>query len=212
MASQIDRLPGRDTRDADHDRYPPRDGRHDDLRHPFAFVVREQRRFAGVDRRHDAVRAGVHAEADAALQRLLVDLSPRIERCYRDREHAAPLTSHGHSGCHASTKSVNRVQSLHASDGPHHTQRRLFGERGTPVGFTARAFTKAMGFTQADLGKPVIGIAQTWSEFNNCNHHFRELAEAVKRGVWQEGGLPLEFPTISLGRSIPSRRACSSAT
>jgi dihydroxy-acid dehydratase len=75
----------------------------------------------------------------------------------------------------------------------------FFGERGTPAGFTARAFTKAMGFTQADLGKPVIGIAQTWSEFNNCNHHFRDLAEAVKRGVWQEGGLPLEFPTISLG-------------
>ncbi|MGI9147616.1 MAG: IlvD/Edd family dehydratase [Chloroflexota bacterium] len=75
----------------------------------------------------------------------------------------------------------------------------FFGERGTPAGFTARAFTKAMGFTQADLDKPVIGIAQTWSEFNNCNHHFRELAEAVKRGVWQEGGFPLEFPTISLG-------------
>lgn len=75
----------------------------------------------------------------------------------------------------------------------------FFGERGTPLGFTARAFTKAMGFTQADLGKPVIGIAQTWSEFNNCNYHFRGLAEAVKRGVWQEGGLPLEFPTISLG-------------
>jgi dihydroxy-acid dehydratase len=75
----------------------------------------------------------------------------------------------------------------------------FFGERGTPAGFTARAFTKAMGFTQTDLGKPVVGIAQTWSEFNNCNHHFRDLAEAVKRGVWQEGGLPLEFPTISLG-------------
>jgi dihydroxy-acid dehydratase len=77
--------------------------------------------------------------------------------------------------------------------------RTFFGERGTPAGFTARAFTKAMGFTQDDLTKPVIGIAQTWSEFNNCNAHFRQLAEAVKRGVWQEGGLPLEFPTISLG-------------
>ena len=75
----------------------------------------------------------------------------------------------------------------------------FFGERGTPIGFTARAFTKAMGFTQADLAKPVIGIAQTWSELNNCNSHFRDLAEAVKRGVWQAGGLPLEFPTISLG-------------
>ena len=75
----------------------------------------------------------------------------------------------------------------------------FFGQRGSPAGFTARAFTKAMGFTQEDIAKPVIGICQTWSEFNNCNHHFRQLAEAVKRGVWQEGGLPLEFPTISLG-------------
>ncbi|HEX2186885.1 MAG TPA: dihydroxy-acid dehydratase, partial [Chloroflexota bacterium] len=77
--------------------------------------------------------------------------------------------------------------------------RTFFGRRGTPAGFTARAFTKAMGFTQDELSRPVIGIAQTWSEFNNCNAHFRQLAEAVKRGVWQEGGLPLEFPTISLG-------------
>ena len=75
----------------------------------------------------------------------------------------------------------------------------FFGARGTPTGFTARAFTKSMGFTQEDLAKPVIGILQTWSEFNTCNSHFRQLAEAVKRGVWQEGGLPLEFPTISLG-------------
>jgi dihydroxy-acid dehydratase len=77
--------------------------------------------------------------------------------------------------------------------------RNFFGQRGTPAGFTARAFTKSMGFTQEDIQKPVIGIAQTWSEFNTCNHHFRQVAEAVKRGVWQEGGLPLEFPTISLG-------------
>ena len=75
----------------------------------------------------------------------------------------------------------------------------FFGQRGTPAGFTARAFTKAMGFTDEDIQKPVIGIAQTWSEFNNCNAHLRQVAEAVKRGVWQAGGLPLEFPTISLG-------------
>jgi dihydroxy-acid dehydratase len=49
------------------------------------------------------------------------------------------------------------------------------------------------------LGRPVIGLAQTWSEFNPCHRHLREVAEAVKRGVWQAGGLPLEFPTISLG-------------
>jgi dihydroxy-acid dehydratase len=66
-------------------------------------------------------------------------------------------------------------------------------------GMTRRAWFKASGFTDADLAKPVIGIAQTWSELNHCHIHFRELAEAVKRGVWQAGGWPLEFPTISLG-------------
>ncbi|MCB0114717.1 MAG: dihydroxy-acid dehydratase, partial [Caldilineaceae bacterium] len=46
---------------------------------------------------------------------------------------------------------------------------------------------------------PVIGICNTYSELNNCNVHLKDLAEAVKRGVWQAGGFPLEFPTISLG-------------
>lgn len=66
-------------------------------------------------------------------------------------------------------------------------------------GLTRRAWFKASGFDDIDLTKPVIGIAQSWSELNHCHIHFRELAEAVKRGVWQEGGWPLEFPVISLG-------------
>ncbi len=67
------------------------------------------------------------------------------------------------------------------------------------AGFTHRAFTKAMGFDDDDLARPIIGICNTFSELNNCHAHLRELAEAVKRGVWQAGGFPLEFPTISLG-------------
>ena len=74
----------------------------------------------------------------------------------------------------------------------------FFGEQGV-AGFTHRAFTKAMGFDAQDMGRPLIGICNTYSEINNCNSHLRELAEAVKRGVWQSGGFPLEFPTISLG-------------
>jgi dihydroxy-acid dehydratase len=66
-------------------------------------------------------------------------------------------------------------------------------------GLTRRAWSKASGFDDIDLAKPIIGIAQTWSELNHCHIHFRELAEAVKRGVWQAGGWPMEFPTISLG-------------
>ena len=65
--------------------------------------------------------------------------------------------------------------------------------------FMRRAFAKGMGYTDADLEKPVIGIANTWSELNHCNSHLKEVAQAVKRGVLQAGGLPLEFPTISLG-------------
>ena len=66
-------------------------------------------------------------------------------------------------------------------------------------GFVRRAFAKSMGYDDADLARPIIGIAQTQSDLNNCNNNFRELAEYVKRGVWQAGGTPLEFPTISLG-------------
>ena len=50
-------------------------------------------------------------------------------------------------------------------------------------------------------GRPVIGICNTWSELTPCNGHFRELAEFVKRGVYEAGGFPLEFPVMSLGET-----------
>jgi len=50
-------------------------------------------------------------------------------------------------------------------------------------------------------GRPIIGICNTWSELTPCNGHFRELAESVKRGVWEGGGFPLEFPVMSLGET-----------
>jgi len=67
-------------------------------------------------------------------------------------------------------------------------------------GFARRAYLRSEGFN-ADIfdGKPVIGICNSWSELNHCNVHLRTVAEAVKRGVWAAGGVPLEFPTISLG-------------
>ena len=51
-------------------------------------------------------------------------------------------------------------------------------------------------------GRPVIGICNTWSDLNPCNGHFRQLAEAVKRGVYQAGGFPVEFPVMSLGEPL----------
>jgi dihydroxy-acid dehydratase len=71
------------------------------------------------------------------------------------------------------------------------------------AGFIHRASIHAEGISrQALAGRPVIGICNSWSELVNCNLHFRSLAEAVKRGVLQAGGLPLEFPTISLGENL----------
>src|SRR5213594_2155418 len=70
-------------------------------------------------------------------------------------------------------------------------------------GLAHRAWLRAEGFSERVFqGKPVIGICNSWSELNNCNAHLRQVAEAVKRGVWESGGFPLEFPTISLGEML----------
>ena len=67
--------------------------------------------------------------------------------------------------------------------------------------FARRAYLRSEGFNRDifEEDRPVIGICNSWSELNHCNRHLREVAEAVKRGVWKAGGVPLEFPTISLG-------------
>src|SRR6188508_2709359 len=65
--------------------------------------------------------------------------------------------------------------------------------------YLRRSFAQSMGYSRAMLQKPVIGIAYTQSGFNNCHRHFPELLDAVKRGVLAAGGLPIEFPTVSLG-------------
>ncbi len=70
-------------------------------------------------------------------------------------------------------------------------------------GMAHRAWLRAEGFSEIVFqSKPVIGICNSWSELNNCNAHLRQVAEAVKRGVWEAGGFPLEFPTISLGEML----------
>jgi len=61
---------------------------------------------------------------------------------------------------------------------------------------------KAIGFTDEDLSKPIIGIANTWTEVGPCNYHLREIAEAVKQGVRAAGGTPMEFNTIAISDGI----------
>jgi L-arabonate dehydrase len=66
-----------------------------------------------------------------------------------------------------------------------------------------RAYLRAEGLSShAFDGRPVVGVCNSWSELTTCNAHLRQVADAVKRGVWSAGGFPLEFPTISLGEVL----------
>jgi dihydroxy-acid dehydratase len=82
-----------------------------------------------------------------------------------------------------------------------------FGARDTEHSMRSswmhRSWMKNQGYPE-DLfdGRPVIGICNTWSELTPCNSHFRELAEFVRRGVYEAGGFPLEFPVMSLGETL----------
>ncbi|HZY82874.1 MAG TPA: IlvD/Edd family dehydratase [Cyclobacteriaceae bacterium] len=77
-----------------------------------------------------------------------------------------------------------------------------FGKTGKD-GFIYRSWMKNQGIPDEEFrGKPVIGICNTWSELTPCNAHFRELAESVKKGVYQAGGFPVEFPVMSLGETL----------
>jgi dihydroxy-acid dehydratase len=66
----------------------------------------------------------------------------------------------------------------------------------------ARAMLKAIGFTDEDLRKPIIGIANTWLETMPCNYNLRELAEHVKQGIREAGGTPMEFNTIAISDGV----------
>ena len=66
----------------------------------------------------------------------------------------------------------------------------------------ARAMLKGIGFTDADLAKPIIGVANTWIETMPCNYHLRELAVKVKEGIRAAGGTPMEFNTIAISDGV----------
>ena len=66
----------------------------------------------------------------------------------------------------------------------------------------ARAMLRAVGFSKEDLHKPIIGIANTWTEIGPCNYHLREIAAAVKEGIREAGGTPMEFNTVTISDGI----------
>jgi dihydroxy-acid dehydratase len=94
-----------------------------------------------------------------------------------------------------------------ASPQPHRLRSEAWFGSG-PTGGKLRAFShrsrmRQLGYLPAEyLGKPVIAILNTWSDINPCHMHLRERAEQVKRGVWQAGGFPLEFPVATLSETF----------
>ncbi len=68
--------------------------------------------------------------------------------------------------------------------------------------FLRKAFIKASGYSEDALDRPIIGITNTFSDFNPCHGNVPDLIESVKRGVLLAGGLPMVFPTISIGESF----------
>src|SRR5437870_4462714 len=66
----------------------------------------------------------------------------------------------------------------------------------------ARSMAKAIGFTDEDLSRPIVGVANTWIETMPCNFHLRRLAEKVKGGIRAAGGTPMEFNTVSISDGI----------
>jgi L-arabonate dehydrase len=77
-----------------------------------------------------------------------------------------------------------------------------FGKRDK-MGFIYRSWMKNQGIPEDMFdGRPVIGICNTWSELTPCNAHLRDFAESVKRGVYEAGGFPVEFPIMSLGETL----------
>src|SRR2546426_5910422 len=76
-----------------------------------------------------------------------------------------------------------------------------YGDRDFAL-YLRRSFARSMGYSTAALARPIVGIADSGSGFNNCHRHFPELLDAVRRGVLSAGGLPIDFPTISLGEGF----------
>src|SRR5579875_1084691 len=94
------------------------------------------------------------------------------------------MSSNGHNGKTAPGK----LYSIALTEGPNRAP--------------ARAMLRAVGYTPDDLRKPIIGIANTWTEIGPCNFHLRQLAEAVKQGIREAGGTPMEFNTVTISDGI----------
>jgi dihydroxy-acid dehydratase len=89
------------------------------------------------------------------------------------------------------------------NDNSQHLRSTEWFGKSDKIGFIYRSWMKNQGYpTHLFDGRPVIGICNTWSELTPCNAHLRDIAEVVKRGVYEAGGFPVEFPVTSLGETL----------
>jgi dihydroxy-acid dehydratase len=89
-----------------------------------------------------------------------------------------------------------------SSNGKHDPKKYSVPLTEGPSRAAARSYLRGIGFSKEDLHKPIIGIANTWTEIGPCNFHLRQIAEAVKQGVREAGGTPMEFNTITISDGI----------
>jgi dihydroxy-acid dehydratase len=89
-----------------------------------------------------------------------------------------------------------------SSNGQHDPKKYSIPLTEGPSRAAARSYLRGIGFSKEDLHKPIIGIANTWTEIGPCNFHLRQIAEAVKQGVRDAGGTPMEFNTITISDGI----------
>jgi dihydroxy-acid dehydratase len=88
------------------------------------------------------------------------------------------------------------------SNGTHNPKHNSIPLTEGPNRAAARSYLRGIGFSKEDLHKPIIGMANTWTEIGPCNFHLRDVAEAVKEGVRAAGGTPMEFNTITISDGI----------
>src|SRR5581483_3289384 len=150
-----------------------------------------QRRVAGIPRRPraDAPR-GIRADAEDAR---LVSERAQLHWTAAGGGTAAAVLIRGRTwrGCRKGGRAMSdplKHRSAAMTDGPSRAP--------------ARSYFKAIGFTDEDLRKPLVGIANTWTEIGPCNFHLRRLAQEIKQGVREAGGTPMEFNTIAVSDGI----------
>src|SRR5207253_7032710 len=112
---------------------------------------------------------------------------------------AEPITHHGRSRHH-------RAMALPYDQPSDPAKRHSAALTDGPDRAGARSMLKAIGFTDEDLARPLVGVATTWIETMPCNYNQRRLAESVKEGIRAAGGTPMEFNTISVSDGVSRDR------